>query len=117
MPPPDLMCWENGTCGQFASDPLGVMLTPFDSIFVGFSIVVFWGLLCGILWLRTQNPMLVGIIGVSMVAAYMASDQVIQAGTTPQFGQAQIIGSILILTSAAIAVYHILHHKLDQPPS
>ena len=116
-PPPDLMCWELGTCGQFASDPLGTMLTPFDSIFVGFSIVVFWGLLCGILWLRSHNPMLVGIIGVAMVSAYMASDEVLQFGTSPQFGQAQTIGAILILISLAIAVYHIVQHRLDMQPS
>ena len=114
--PPDLMCWEVGTCGQFASDPLGVMLTPFDSIFVGFSIVVFWGLLCGILWLRSHNPMLVGLIGTAMVAAYLASDEVLQYGTSPQFEQARIIGGILIFISLAITGYHLWQHRLNMQP-
>ena len=46
------------------------MLQPFDHIFQGMSIVIFWSLMIGILWLRTENPQLVGIIGVVMVSAY-----------------------------------------------
>ena len=115
-PPPDLMCWELGTCGQFASDPLGTMLTPFDSIFAGFSIVVFWGLLCGILWLRSHNPMLVGMIGTAMVAAYLASEDVLNYGTSPQFEQARLIGGILIFISLAIAGYHLWQHRLNMQP-
>jgi len=113
---PDLLCWETGTCGQFASDPLSVMLTPFDSVFAGFSIVVFWGLLCGILWLRSHNPMLVGIIGVAMVGAYMASDAVIIQGTSPQFSQAHQIGVVLILISLGIAVYHMFSARIHAGP-
>ena len=113
---PDLLCWETGTCGQFASDPLSVMLTPFDSVFAGFSIVVFWGLLCGILWLRSHNPMLVGLIGTAMVGAYLASDAVIQQGTTPGFEQARMIGVILILISLSFAVYHMVAHRLHAGP-
>lgn len=113
---PDLLCWETGTCGEFASDPLTTMLTPFDSVFAGFSLVVFWGLLCGILWLRSHNPMLVGMIGTAMVGAYMASEEVLLAGTTPQFEEARLVGAILIFISLFIAVFHMFSHRLHAGP-
>ena len=113
---PDLLCWELGTCGEFASDPLSVMLTPFDSVFAGFSIVVFWGLLCGILWLRSHNPMMVGMVGVAMVGAYMASDAVVLQGATPQFHQAHAIGVALIAISLFIALWHIVLYRIQSGP-
>ena len=65
----------------FAQDPLATMLQPFDSVFVGFSLVVFWGLLVGILWLRTHNPMLISVIGIVMVAGYLATPEIVYGGT------------------------------------
>ena len=64
-------CIERGDC-PFTSDPLGTMLLPFDMIFGGLSIVIFWGLVVGILWLRTENPALVGLVGLAMSGAYLA---------------------------------------------
>ena len=75
----DPECFELGTC-PWATDPLNTMLIPFDSIFGGLSIVIFWALGVGILWLRTENPMLVGLVGISMCAAYLTA---IESGAVP----------------------------------
>tara|TARA_B100000678_G_C18208302_1_gene502286 strand:+ start:1646 stop:1975 length:330 start_codon:yes stop_codon:yes gene_type:complete len=104
-------CWELGEC-SFADDPLSVMLMPFDSIFGGFSLVVFWGLLCGILWLRTHNAQMVSVVGIAMVAAYMASGEAI----SPEFEQARIVGTTLILFSLGIGIYQMIIHKINTPP-
>lgn len=104
-------CWELGSC-LFAEDPLSTMLMPFDSVFAGFSLVVFWGLLVGILWIRTHNTMLVSLIGVVMVATYMGTGEAI----SPEFEQARIIGATLIGVSLAFAVYQMFMHKLHTPP-
>ena len=104
--------WELGETA-FTSNPLGTMLQPFDHIFQGMSLVIFWGLLIGILWLRTENPMLVGLIGVTMVSAYSYTiDPTLQS---PEFETARWTGVILLLISLGISVYQ-LFGRLYAPP-
>lgn len=104
--------WELGETA-FTSNPLGTMLQPFDHVFQGMSIVVFWGLLVGILWLRTENPMLVGLIGVVMVSSYSyAVDPTLQS---PEFETARFVGVVLLVVSVGISLYQ-LFGRLYAPP-
>ena len=110
-------CVELGTC-MFANDPLNVMLIPFDSIFGGLSIVIFWLLAIGILWLRTENPMMVGMVGIAMCAAYLTA---IETGTVPQpspeFEGARMIGALLFALSLGITLYQLIStgiHRAQQ---
>ena len=104
--------WELGETA-FTKNPLGTMLQPFDHIFQGMSIVIFWGLLVGILWLRTENPMLVGLIGVTMVSSYSyAVDPTLQS---PEFETARWTGTILLVISVGISLYQ-LFGRLYAPP-
>tara|TARA_Y100001947_G_scaffold153856_1_gene157223 strand:+ start:919 stop:1437 length:519 start_codon:yes stop_codon:yes gene_type:complete len=104
--------WELGETA-FTKNPLGTMLQPFDHIFQGMSLVIFWGLLLGILWLRTENPMLVGMIGVVMVSAYSyAVDPTMQS---PEFETARWTGGILLVISVGISLYQ-LFGRLYAPP-
>ena len=104
--------WELGETA-FTKNPLGTMLLPFDHIFQGMSIVVFWGLLIGILWLRTENPMLVGLIGVCMVSSYSyAVDPTLQS---PEFETARFVGVVLLVISVGISLYQ-LFGRLYAPP-
>ena len=108
-------CWELGSC-QFVEDPLSVMLLPFDNIFGGLSIVIFWGVLVGILWLRTESPQLVGIIGISMVSDYMYYLEESQYLPSTEFETARVIGSTLIVVSLGIAVYQLIINRILQGP-
>jgi len=109
-------CWELGNC-QFVDDPLSVMLLPFDSIFGGLSIVIFWSVLIGILWLRTENPQLVGMIGIAMVSAYMYYlDQNPDVMPTSEFETARVIGATLIVVSLGIAVYQMIIYRILRGP-
>ena len=104
----DPECFELGTC-PWATDPLNTMLIPFDSIFGGLSIVIFWALGVGILWLRTENPMLVGLVGIAMCAAYLTA---IEQGAVPaasaEFEGARMIGSLLFALSLGITIYQLI---------
>ena len=106
-------CVELGTC-MFANDPLNVMLIPFDSIFGGLSIVIFWALAIGILWLRTETPMLVGIVGTVMVSSYsFAVDPTLQS---PEFETARWVGGLLLVSSVGISVYQLIVTRIFAPP-
>ena len=111
----DPTCIEQGNCG-FASDPLGTMLMPFDMVFGGLSIVIFWGVIVGILWIRTENPALVSIIGIAMSAAYMAT--LFQQGSAPpqEWDSARTIGGVLVCVSIGIGVYQIINSRVHAPP-
>ena len=108
-------CIERGDC-PFTSDPLGTMLLPFDMIFGGLSIVIFWGLVVGILWLRTENPALVGLVGLAMSGAYLA--KLFEDGVTApaEWDSARVIGGTLFAFSLGISIYQIINSKLHAPP-
>lgn len=108
-------CIERGNC-PFTSDPLGTMLLPFDMIFGGLSIVIFWGLVVGILWLRTENPALVGLVGLAMSGAYLGN--LFQDGVTApaEWDSARVIGGTLFAFSLGISIYQIINSKLHAPP-
>jgi len=108
-------CVELGTC-MFANDPLNVMLMPFDSIFGGLSIVIFWSLIVGILWLRTENPMLVGLVGIVMCASYLSVLETQNLAPSVEFEGARLIGSVLFALSLGITIYHILSSRIHAAP-
>ena len=109
-------CVELGTC-MFANDPLNVMLIPFDAIFGGLSIVIFWALAIGILWLRTENPMLVGLVGIAMCAAYLtAIEQQLVDAQSAEFDGARLIGGLLFALSLGITIYHIVSNRIHAAP-
>jgi hypothetical protein len=110
----DCFCWEIGKC-EFASDPYGVMTMPFDEVFGGLALVIFWSVIIGILWLRTENPMLVGMIGTAMTATYLASLETM-ADVPAEFDQARIIGGVLFAVSLGFTLYHIIQSKILSPP-
>ena len=108
----DPECFELGTC-PWATDPLNTMLLPFDSIFGGLSIVIFWALGVGILWLRTENPMLVGMVGIAISAAYLTaieSGEVVAASA--EFEGARMIGSLLFALSLGITIYQLISTRI-----
>lgn len=105
-------CWEVGSC-SFASDPLSTMILPFESIFAGLSFVIFWGLILSILWLRTHNPLMVGMIGTVMSSAFIAGG----GAVTPEMDKALTVGGILLMLSLGIALYQIISSRLYAPPN
>lgn len=106
-------CWERGKC-NFTTDPLGTMLLPFESIFGGLTIIILWGLLISIIWLRTQNPMLVGIVGIAMTAGYLS---ITPDAPPEELNGARIIGGALFAVSLGITLYHLVSSRIYQGPT
>ena len=103
-------CYETGDysnagpCPLF-KDPLGTMSQPFVETFGDFTYVVFWGIIMGILWIRVQNTMMVGVVGVLLAAVF-------------NFGfshDTQVIGWGLLALAIGVALYQIISTKPHYP--
>ena len=124
-------CVEVGECA-FTQDPLATMLYPFDAVLngsivdytqtgttnpgipiSGLSLVIFWGLMVGILWLRTETPMLVGLVGMAMVAGSMSGTP--EDSIPGEFEMARYIGAALFLASLGISIYQMVTTRLHSP--
>lgn len=99
-------CFEqaDGTFCDFATDPWNAMLSPIDAILGDFTIMVVWGIILGVVWLKTNNTMLVGIIGV-LIASMVV-------GLYPQ---AMAIGALLFAVAIGIVLYQLIQSKIRYP--
>jgi len=95
---------ESGGCPLF-SKPLEVMVEPFKVAFGAFAFVVIWGIIMGVLWLRVQNTMMVGVVGVLLAAVFTAGFD----------DQTKIIGYGLLAVAVAVALYQILTVRVHYP--
>lgn len=111
-------CWELGNC-SFTSDPLGTMLLPYDQSLKGMAMVIFWAMIVGLLWLRTESPQLVGIVGIAMSASYMAYLESTTGDVlgSPEFETARIIGVTLLVVSFGIAFYQMIVARIVSGPT
>jgi len=102
-------CYLDASC-NFGEKPIESILTPISHAFttsingvtLDFSILAIWGLILGILYMRTHNPMLVGVVGVFLV--------VILQSQLPSEGV--VIGYILVGVSIGIALYNLVIKKI-----
>ena len=95
---------NDGPCPLFR-DPLGVMSAPFVATFGDFTYVVFWGIIMGILWIRVQNTMMVGVVGIILASVF-------------NFGfshDTQVIGWGLLALAIGVALYQIISTKPHYP--
>jgi hypothetical protein len=95
---------ETGGCPLF-SKPLEVMVEPFKVAFGGFAFVVIWGIIMGVLWLRVQNTMMVGVVGVLLATVFLAGFS----------NETKIIGFGLLAVAIAVALYQILTVRVHYP--
>lgn len=99
-------CYEISTC-DFFQQPFDAMIAPFNATFGGFTYVVLWGIIMGILWLRVSNTMVVGIVGVALAAMF-----------TQGFGdEEKIIGYGLLALALGIAIYQLVIVRVHYPSS
>ena len=109
-------CWELGNC-SFTSDPLGTMLLPYDQSLKGMAMVIFWAMIIGLLWLRTESPQLVGIIGIAMSASYIAYIETNAVEYAAGWETARIIGVTLLVVSFGIAFYQMIVARIVSGPT
>jgi len=116
--PPDPKCFELGTCDVFAS-PLDAMLEPFFCAFSfeqeptvdgscatgsgQFFLIVIWGLIIGIIWLRTSSTMITGVVGIGVATLFTFNEKTI------------LVGIVLLGAAIGIVVYQLYKQRLDFP--
>jgi len=107
--PPNPKCFELGTCDVFAS-PLDAMLEPFFAAFSfggddtgQFFLIVIWGMIIGIIWLRTSSTMMTGVIGIGIATLFTFSEKTLFVGIT------------LLILAIGIVIYQLYKQRLDFP--
>jgi len=111
MPGPEPYCFEtleSGLCGFF-TDPFHAVQAPFSAILGDLTIVAFWGILLGILWIRTENLMLVSIVGLLVSGTFVAYEQ----SQVTLYEPAVSIGMILVAVSIGITLFQLIRHKIQ----
>lgn len=104
---PGDLCFEDpdDMCGLTSGDPATVfagIMDPLESQVPGFSMVIFWGGLLAIVWFKTENIMLLGIIGV-FVNATIASIST----------EAQGIGLMLLGVANGILLFQLVRQRVS----
>ena len=107
---PTPSCVEDGTFCDFTIAPFDAMLQPFILIFGVFTYPIFYGIFLGIVWLKTKDIMLTGVLGVFTVGGAIAggvltdwNDQIIQMGV------------LLLAIAIGVVIYQLFITKLAQP--
>lgn len=104
MPPDNLHCFEtfsSNLCGFF-DNPFQAALAPFQATLGDLTLVAIWGILLGILWIRTENLMLVGIIGI-----------LVSSSLTAIYEPARGIGLLLMGVAIGITLFQLVRHKIS----
>ena len=103
MPPDNLFCFEKigDLCGIY-DKPFEAVLKPFEATLGDLTMVVIWGILIGVLWLRTSNLMLVSIVGI-----------LVSSSLTAVYEPARGIGLILVGISVGITLFQLIRHKVQ----
>lgn len=104
MPPDNLHCFEtfsSNLCGFF-DNPFQAVLSPFQATLGDLTLVAIWGILLGILWIRTENLMLVGIIGI-----------LVSSSLTAIYEPARGIGLLLMGVAIGITLFQLVRHKIS----
>jgi hypothetical protein len=98
-------CWEIGTCDLFKS-PLDAMFKPWTDTFGPIAYVIVWGLILGVIWLKTHHTMLVGIVGLAIASLFTIQ------GLNSINPQILYIGGALLAVAGAIVFYQLITGKL-----
>lgn len=104
MPPNNLFCFEkmDGNLCGFYDSPFSAVLEPFNSTLGDLTMVVMYGLLLGVLWIRTQNLMLVSVVGI-----------LVSSSLTAVYEPARGIGMLLVGVSIGITLFQLIRHKIQ----
>lgn len=79
---------------------------PLESQIPGFSLVIIWGGLIGIIWFKTENIMLMSIVGIIVAATITIG------GSTGISQQAVQIGYMLVGVSFGILIFQLVRQRI-----
>lgn len=104
---PGDLCFEdpNDMCGLTSGDPAVVfagLLDPLESQVPGFGMVIFWGGLMAIVWFKTENIMLLAIIGIFVNATIVGISDTSQG-----------IGLLLLGVANGILLFQLIRQRVS----
>ena len=110
MPANDPTCFEDGTFCDFTDAPFDALLQPFIIIFGVFTYPIIYGIFIGIIWLKTKDVMLTGIVGILMAGGGIG------AGVLASWNDEIItMGVILLAVAIGVVIYQNFISKLQSP--
>ena len=104
---PGDLCFENvnDMCGLLSGDIATVFqapLQPLEEQLAGFSMVIFWGGILAIVWFKTENIMLLGIVGVFVNATIVGIS-----------ADAQGLGLLLLGVANGILIFQMIRQRVS----
>lgn len=104
---PGDLCFEDADnmCGLISGDPaqvFGGIMNPLESQVPGFAMVIFWGGMTAIVWFKTENIMLVGLVGVFVAATL-----------TTISDDARGIGLLLLGVALGILLFQLVRQRVS----
>lgn len=109
---PGSLCFESysgNLCGLLSGNFTQVMSSvrqPLETQIPGFSLVIIWGGLIGIIWFKTENIMLMSIVGIIVAATITIG------GSTGISQQAVQIGYMLVGVSFGILIFQLVRQRI-----
>jgi hypothetical protein len=100
-------CWEDETdmCGLISSNPadvFGGIMDPLETQVGQFALVILWGGLMGVVWLKTENIMLLAITGLMVSATITGLSET-----------AQGIGMLMLGISVGILLFQLIRQRVS----
>ena len=104
---PGDLCFEDpyDMCGLTSGDPAVVfagLLEPLESQLPGFAMVIFWGGLMAIVWFKTENIMLLAIVGIFVNATITGISETSQG-----------IGLLLLGVANGILLFQLIRQRVS----
>ena len=106
-------CFEdvNDLCGIASGDVtqiFGGIMEPLESQVPGFAMIIFWGGIFAILWFKTENIMLLGLVGIFVNATIVVG----VPGTIGISPTAQGIGLLLLGVANGLLIFQLLRQRI-----
>lgn len=100
-------CFEDAAdlCGLASGDPATIfagIMDPLETQVPGFAMIIFWGGIMAILWFKTENIMLLGLIGIFVNATIIGIS-----------GTAQGIGLLLLGVSNGLLLFQLFRQRIQ----
>lgn len=111
MPANNPACFEVANCiyQKFAQAPFDAMLDPIAFVFGTFTYPVLYGIFLGIIWIKTKDTMMVGIVGLLM-ASLAISKGIFTGWNTQILG----MGVLLFSIALGITLYQLYTNRITQ---
>lgn len=100
------LCYEDATdmCGLLSGNPADFFeatLAPLDAQVSGYGLMILWGGILAMIWFKTENIMLLGIVGI-----------IVAATITGLSDQAKGIGMLLLAVSIGILLFQMIRQRV-----